>query len=108
MNIVSSGGPMQATEFLVQALKTEGITHLFTVPGGLLDPFLPTLSSTSGITPVVAAHEGGATYMADGYARASGRFGASFVIGGPGVSPTPTPPPAPRTHGPPLSTFSGH
>ncbi len=35
---------MQTTEFLTEALKIEGITHLFAVPGGLLDPFLPTLS----------------------------------------------------------------
>ncbi len=98
---------MRATEFLVEALKTEGITHLFAVPGGLLDPFLPTLSSTSGVAPVVAAHEGGATYMADGYARASGRFGASFVIGGPGISNTVTAAAAARTDGSPIAIFSG-
>jgi acetolactate synthase-1/2/3 large subunit len=98
---------MQTTEFLVEALRTEGITHLFTVPGGLLDPFLPTLSSTSGVAPVVAAHEGGATYMADGYARASGRFGASFVIGGPGISNTVTAAAAARTDGSPIAIFSG-
>jgi acetolactate synthase I/II/III large subunit len=98
---------MQATEFVVEALKTEGITHLFAVPGGLLDPFLPTLSSTSGVTPVIAAHEGGATYMADGYARASGRFGASFVIGGPGISNTVTAAAAARTDGSPIVIFSG-
>jgi acetolactate synthase-1/2/3 large subunit len=98
---------MQTTEFLVEALKTEGITHLFAVPGGLLDPFLPTLSSTSGVTPVVAAHEGGATYMADGYARASGRFGASFVIGGPGISNSVTAAAAARTDGSPIAIFSG-
>jgi acetolactate synthase I/II/III large subunit len=98
---------MQATEFVVEALKTEGITHLFAVPGGLLDPFLPTLSSTSGVTPVIAAHEGGATYMADGYARASGRFGASFVIGGPGISNTVTAAAAARTDGSPIVIFFG-
>jgi acetolactate synthase-1/2/3 large subunit len=98
---------MQTTEFLVEALKTEGITHLFTVPGGLLDPFLPTLSSTSDVTPIVAAHEGGATYMADGYARASGRFGASFVIGGPGICNTLTAAAAARTDSSPIAIFSG-
>jgi acetolactate synthase I/II/III large subunit len=98
---------MQTTQFLVEALKTEGITYVFAVPGGLLDPFLPTLSSTSGVTPVIAAHEGGATYMADGYARASGRFGASFVIGGPGISNTVTATAAARTDGSPIAIFSG-
>jgi acetolactate synthase I/II/III large subunit len=98
---------MHTTEFLIEALKTEGITHLFAVPGGLLDPFLPTLSSTGGVTPVVAAHEGGATYMADGYARASGRFGASFVIGGPGIFNTVTAAAAARSDGSPIVIFSG-
>src|SRR5215207_5554840 len=95
---------MQTTEFLVEALKTEGITHLFTVTGGLLDPFLPTLSSTSGVTPVVAAHEGGATYMADGYARADGSGRASSLVGP--ASPTrspPLPPPGPTA---PQSPYS--
>lgn len=98
---------MRATQYVVEALKSEGITHVFTVPGGLIDPFLPTLSSTSGVTPVVATHEGGATYMADGYARASGRFGASFVIGGPGISNTVTAAAAARTDGSPVAIFSG-
>ena len=42
------------------------------VPGGLVDPFLPALARQTRLKPVVAAHEGGAVYMADGYARASG------------------------------------
>jgi acetolactate synthase I/II/III large subunit len=98
---------MQTTEFLIEALKAEGVSHLFTVPGGLIDPFLPALSSTGGVAPVVAAHEGGATYMADGYARASGRFGASFVIGGPGISNTATAAAAAATDGSPIAIFSG-
>lgn len=56
------------------------------VPGGLIDPFLPVLGDGSIITPIVAAHEGGAAYMADGYARASGTFGVCFCIGGPGAT----------------------
>jgi acetolactate synthase-1/2/3 large subunit len=54
-------------------------SHVFFVTGGLIDPFLPAFSATAGITPIVAAHEGGAAYMADGYARAGGRFGACFA-----------------------------
>ena len=77
---------MQTTQYLLETFRTEGLSHVFLVPGGLIDPFLPALSSTPGITPVVAAHEGGAACMADGYARASGLFGACFAIGGPGVT----------------------
>ena len=77
---------MIATQYLLEAFRGEGLTHVFLVPGGLLDPFLPALTETQGLTPIVACHESGAAYMADGYARASGRFGVCFAIGGPGVT----------------------
>ena len=64
------------TDYILEALAAEGLGHLFMVPGGLVDPFLPALARQKKLTPVVAAHEGGAVYMADGYARASGSFGA--------------------------------
>ena len=77
---------MKTTSYVLEAFRAEGLAHVFFVPGGLLDPFLPALSATAGLTPIVAAHEGGAACMADGYARASGRFGACFAIGGPGIT----------------------
>ncbi len=55
------------------------------VPGGMNDPLMTPMSSHSEVTPIVAAHEGGAAYMADGYARASGKLGVAFGIGGPGI-----------------------
>jgi acetolactate synthase-1/2/3 large subunit len=70
------------TDFILNALVQEGLTHLFMVPGGLVDPFLPALARHPKLQPIIAAHEGGAAYMADGYARASGRFGAVMGIGG--------------------------
>jgi len=78
-----------AAAFVLRALKTEGVDHIFMVPGGLIDDFLIALGATGannpGVTPIVTASETGAGYMADGYARASGRFGACLAIGGPGV-----------------------
>jgi acetolactate synthase I/II/III large subunit len=76
---------VQGAEFVVRALQTEGIDHVFMGLGGLDDPFMTPITGVPGITPVVAAHEGGAAYMADGYARASGRFGVALGIGGPGI-----------------------
>jgi len=73
------------SDFVLNALAQEGLTHLFLVPGGLVDPFLPALARQAKLQPIVAAHEGGAAYMADGYARASARFGAAMGIGGPGL-----------------------
>jgi acetolactate synthase-1/2/3 large subunit len=73
------------TDYILDAFIREGISHLFLVPGGLIDPFLPALGRFPAITPIVAAQEGGAAYMADGYARAGGRFGVALGIGGPGL-----------------------
>lgn len=77
---------MKGNQFLLRSLVADGIDHLFMVPGGLVDPFLTALQDVPEITPIVAAQEGGAAYMADGYARASGRFGACLGIGGPGLT----------------------
>ena len=81
---------MQGTDFILRSLVADDIGHLFLVPGGLVDPFMPAIGRVPELTPVVAAQEGGAAYMADGYARASGRFGACLCIGGPGVTNTVT------------------
>src|SRR5258706_8935110 len=77
--------PPNAIQFLLGALKQEGISHVFMVPGGLLDGFLTEFGDVTGVNAIVAAHEGGAGFMADGYARASGRFGVCLGIGGPGA-----------------------
>jgi acetolactate synthase I/II/III large subunit len=98
---------MRATNYLVESLRAEGIGHVFCVPGGLIDPFLPALSGTEGVETVVAAHEGGAGYMADGYARASGRFGVCMAIGGPGISNMATAVSAARSDGSPVLVISG-
>jgi acetolactate synthase-1/2/3 large subunit len=74
-----------AARFVLKALAQEGIRHVFMVPGGLIDDFLPAFEG-SGVTPIVAAHEAGAGFMADGYARATLRFGACLAQGGPGVA----------------------
>src|SRR5438105_3292918 len=73
------------TDYLLDALIREGISHLFMVPGGLVDPFLPALGRFPALKPIIAAQEGGAAFMADGYARAGGRFGVALGIGGPGL-----------------------
>ena len=98
---------MIATQYLLEAFRGEGLTHVFLVPGGLLDPFLPALTETQGLTPIVACHESGAAYMADGYARASGRFGVCFAIGGPGVTNMVTAVATARTDCSPLMVISG-
>jgi len=98
---------MLGTDFILDAIAREGIDHIFMVPGGLVDPFLPALGRQSALKPVVAAQEGGAAYMADGYARASGKFGAALCIGGPGLTNTVTAVATALTDGSPLLVISG-
>jgi thiamine pyrophosphate-dependent acetolactate synthase large subunit-like protein len=95
------------TDYILEALAAEGLGHLFMVPGGLVDPFLPVLARQKKLTPVVAAHEGGAVYMADGYARASGSFGAALGIGGPGCCNMATAVAAAKTDGSPVLAMTG-
>ena len=64
------------TDYVLNALVEENLRHLFLVPGGLIDPFLPALACQGKIAPVIAAREGGAACMADGYARAGGGPGS--------------------------------
>jgi len=98
---------MLGTDFILDGLASEGIDHIFMVPGGLVDPFLPALGRQSALKPVVAAQEGGAAYMADGYARASGKFGAALCIGGPGLTNTVTAVATAQTDGSPVLVISG-
>jgi acetolactate synthase-1/2/3 large subunit len=95
------------SDFILSALVQEGLTHLFLVPGGLVDPFLPALARQPKLRPIVAAHEGGAAYMADGYARASARFGAVLGIGGPGLCNMATAIAAAKTDSSPVMVLSG-
>jgi acetolactate synthase-1/2/3 large subunit len=95
------------TDYILNALADEGLSHLFMVPGGLVDPFLPALARQTRLKPVIAAHEGGAVYMADGYARASGTFGAALGIGGPGCCNMATAVAAARTDASPLLVMTG-
>src|SRR5437588_1467842 len=95
------------SDFILHALAQEGLTHLFLVPGGLIDPFLTALARHPQLRPIVAAHEGGAAYMADGYARASGCFGAAMGIGGPGLCNMATAVAAAKTDASPVLVLSG-
>jgi acetolactate synthase I/II/III large subunit len=71
--------------YILNALKQEGIDHIFLVPGYNIDPFVENYAKAK-IHAVVAAHEGGAAYMADGYARARQSFGVCMGLGGPGLT----------------------
>ncbi len=77
---------MKGSEFLLDVFRQEEISHVFLVPGGYIDPIISALKNVPEVKGIVAAHEGGAVFMADGYARLSDKFGVALGIGGPGVT----------------------
>ena len=78
-------------EWVVEALRAEGVRHVFGIPGIHNLAVYDALLGQSEITHVLARHEAGAAFMADGYARASGRIGVILTTTGPGATNTITP-----------------
>ncbi|MGH2613973.1 MAG: thiamine pyrophosphate-binding protein [Thermomicrobiales bacterium] len=77
---------MTGGEALVAALLAQGVDTLFGLPGVQLDGFFSALHDGHGSIRVFhTRHEQAAAYMADGYARVSGREGVCAVVPGPGV-----------------------
>jgi acetolactate synthase-1/2/3 large subunit len=70
---------------LVQRLKQYGVSVAFGYPGGPLAPLYDALYHEPGIRHVLARDEQGAGFMADGYARATGKPGVCLAVCGPGV-----------------------
>jgi len=75
---------------LVALLEDYGIDTAFGIPGVHTIELYRGLDQRS-LTHVLTRHEQGAGFMADGYARASGRPAACFLISGPGLTNAATP-----------------
>jgi acetolactate synthase-1/2/3 large subunit len=78
-------------EWVVEALRAEGVRHVFGIPGVHNLAIYDALLRQSAIAHVLARHEQGAAFMADGYARSTGRPGVVVVTTGPGATNTLTP-----------------
>src|SRR3990172_2935612 len=72
---------------LIQALEREGVDYVFGLSGGAAMPLFDALVD-SKIRLILTRHEQGATHMADGYARATGKPGVVLVTSGPGATNT--------------------
>lgn len=70
---------------LIEALLAEGSDVLFGIPGVGTLPVYDAMLDHPELRHVETRHEQGAIFMADGYARASGRVGVAFTSGGPGA-----------------------
>ena len=72
-------------QILWECLVKEGVTDIFGYPGGAI---LPAYDAMLGypIRHILTRHEQGATHMADGYARATGKVGCAIATSGPGAT----------------------
>lgn len=77
---------MTAAEVIVEALKKEGIKHVFCVPGESYLPVLDALHDESSIQVISTRHEGGAAFMAEGYAKSTLKPGVVLATRGVGAA----------------------
>lgn len=77
---------MTGGKAVASALKTEGIEHVFGIVGTHNSPLFDGAFGDPALRVVTVRHEQGAALMAAGYARASGRIAACFVVPGPGLT----------------------
>ena len=73
---------------VIEALDRFGVEYVFGHPGGAAMPIFDALLNSEQIRFVLTRHEQGATHMADGYARATGKPGVVLVTSGPGATNT--------------------
>ncbi|GBE14159.1 glyoxylate carboligase [bacterium BMS3Abin14] len=77
---------MSAMAAALKILESEGVRHIFGIPGAGILPFYQELRNLGKIDHLLCRHEEGAIHMADGYARAVGTVGVCAATSGPGAS----------------------
>ncbi len=74
---------MPVMNAVVEVLKDEGVDTAFGCPGAAILPLYKALEDVGGIEHLVVRHEEGATHMADGWSRTTGRVGVAIGTSGP-------------------------
>lgn len=82
---------MTGAEMVVQALKDNGVEHIFGYPGGAVLPIYDELFQQEDVQHILVRHEQGAGHAAEGYARSTGKAGVMLVTSGPGATNAVTP-----------------
>ena len=77
---------LTGSQILVQFLKDQGVEYIFGYPGGAVLHIYDELYKQDELKHILVRHEQGATHMADGYARATGKPGVVLVTSGPGAT----------------------
>ncbi|UUP16091.1 acetolactate synthase 3 large subunit [Nitratireductor thuwali] len=77
---------MTGAEMVVQALRDNGVEHVFGYPGGAVLPIYDELFQQEDVQHILVRHEQGAGHAAEGYARSTGKAGVMLVTSGPGAT----------------------
>jgi len=77
---------MTGAEMVIQALTDQGVEHIFGYPGGAALPIYDAMFQQDFVQHILVRHEQGATHMAEGYARSTGKPGVVLVTSGPGAT----------------------
>ena len=77
---------MKLSDYVIDTLVNEGITHVFEVCGGALAHLLDSMYDREDIQTVSMHHEMAAAIAAEGYARSSGKLGVAMATSGPGAT----------------------
>jgi acetolactate synthase-1/2/3 large subunit len=86
-----TGQELDGAQALVRTLEDLGVEYIFGYSGGAAIPIFDALvTANDKIKLILTRHEQGATHMADGYARATGKPGVVLVTSGPGAGNTVT------------------
>ncbi len=77
---------LTGAEIIMECLLREGVDVMFGYPGGAILPTYDAMTRYPQIHHVLVRHEQGASHMADGYARATGKVGVAIATSGPGAT----------------------
>ncbi len=77
---------LSGAEILMECLLREGVDVVFGYPGGAILPTYDAMTKYPQLRHVLVRHEQGASHMADGYARATGKVGVAIATSGPGAT----------------------
>ena len=81
---------LTGAQIICRFLQDEGVEYIFGYPGGAALHIYDALYKQDEVKHILVRHEQGATHMADGYARSTGKAGVVLVTSGPGVTNTVT------------------
>src|ERR1700722_19974067 len=96
-----------AADLVIRRLQELGVREVFGYPGGQLTPVYDAIYREPRVRHYLARHEQAAAFMADGFARATGRPGVCLAVCGPGVLNAATPLMTAYTDSVPLLLITG-